>query len=215
VTSAISILVFGFLLGMRHATDPDHVVAVTTIVARQRRVWSSVIVGAWWGLGHSVTILLVGGAIIAFHVVIPPRLGLAMESAVALMLVGLGATTLAGAPALSGRGNSGGLRPLLVGIVHGLAGSAAIALLILATIADARWGAFYLAVFGLGTIAGMMLLSTLLALPFSYTTARFTLANLWLARVTSLASVSLGLFLAYRFVITAGLFSSAPRWTPG
>ena len=221
--SAASILVLGFLLGMRHATDPDHVVAVTTIVARERRLWASAIVGAWWGFGHTITILLVGGAIIAFHLVIPARLGLAMDSAVALMLIVLGATTLVGGPTRLGAPDGQAslavrrrtLRPLLVGVVHGLAGSAAIALLILATISDTRWGAIYLSVFGVGTVAGMMVLTTLLAIPFSYTADRFALANRWLGRVTGVASMGLGVFLAYRFVVTAGLFSAAPRWTPG
>jgi len=134
-------LILGFLLGMRHATDPDHVVAVTTIVAREKRVWASAIIGAWWGLGHTVTIFAVGGALIAFHLVIPPRLGLAMESAVALMLVGLGITTLTGARRRGRTGaphleiaNGSNLRSLFVGVVHGLAGSAAIALLILVVV---------------------------------------------------------------------------------
>jgi len=221
-----SILVFGFLLGMRHATDPDHVVAVTTIVmARRRGIWPSAMIGAWWGLGHTVTILLVGGSIVALHLVVPARVGLAMESAVALMLIALGAATLtsafappgdpATAPPLAGLDRVRVLRPLLVGIVHGLAGSAAAALLILATISDARWAGVYLAVFGVGTIAGMMLLTTLLALPFSGNSGRVAHVNVWLARVTGLASVALGMFLAYRFVVTEGLFSSAPRWTPG
>jgi high-affinity nickel-transport protein len=215
-------LILGFLLGMRHATDPDHVVAVTTIVAREKRVWASAIIGAWWGLGHTITILVVGGALVAFHLVIPPRLGLAMESAVALMLVGLGITTLA---SVRGRGATGtphmkianrsNLRSLFVGVVHGLAGSAAIALLILVTISDVRWAALYLAVFGIGTIAGMMLLTTLLALPFSYTADRFASVNAGLVHVTASASVLLGVLLAYRFVVTDGLLSSAPHWTPG
>jgi high-affinity nickel-transport protein len=215
-------LILGFLLGMRHATDPDHVVAVTTIVAREKRVWASAIIGAWWGLGHTVTIFAVGGALIAFHLVIPPRLGLAMESAVALMLVGLGITTLTGARRRGRTGaphleiaNGSNLRSLFVGVVHGLAGSAAIALLILVTISDVRWGALYLAVFGIGTIAGMMVLTTLLALPFSYTAERFASVNAGLVRVTASASVLLGVLLAYRFVVTDGLLSSAPHWTPG
>src|SRR5579863_9426409 len=130
MTTAVSVLVLGFLLGMRHATDPDHVVAVTTIVARQRRLWASAIVGAWWGLGHTVTIFLVGGAIIALHLVVPARIGLAMECAVALMLIALGVATLksalarpghpAAAAPLPGVDQIGPLRPLLVGIVHGL-----------------------------------------------------------------------------------------------
>jgi high-affinity nickel-transport protein len=218
MTSAPSMLILGFLLGMRHATDPDHVVAVTTIVARERRAWAAAIIGAWWGLGHTITIFVVGGAIISFHLVIPPRLGLAMESAVALMLVGLGITTLKSVSSgatharVAHRSN---LRSLFVGTVHGLAGSAAIALLILVTISDARWSALYLAVFGVGTIAGMTVLTTLLALPFSYTAERFASANAALVRVTAAASVLLGVFLAYRFVVKEGLLSSAPHWTPG
>ena len=72
---------------MRHAMDPDHVVAVATIVSRERTLWSAGLIGGLWGIGHTVTVTVVGGAIILFEVVIPPRLGLAMEFAVALMLI--------------------------------------------------------------------------------------------------------------------------------
>lgn len=75
MTSALSVLVLGFLLGMRHATNPNHVVAVTTIVARERRLWASSLVGVFWGLGHTATIFVVGGAILVFGVVIPPGSG--------------------------------------------------------------------------------------------------------------------------------------------
>src|SRR5437660_7619554 len=94
--SSFSVLLIGFVLGMRHATDPDHVVAVTTIVSDQPSLWRASSVGALWGIGHSITILLVGGAIIFFKVAIPPRLGLAMEFAVAIMLIVLGAVNLSG-----------------------------------------------------------------------------------------------------------------------
>src|SRR3954469_23215243 len=85
--SYFSILLIGLVLGMRHATDADHVVAVTTIVSDQASLWRASAVGALWGIGHSLTILLVGGVIVVFRVVIPPRLGLAMEFAVAIMLI--------------------------------------------------------------------------------------------------------------------------------
>src|SRR5262245_13765829 len=92
----ISLLVLGFVLGMRHATDADHIVAVATIVSRQRTMRGAMLIGAAWGIGHSLTVMAVGGAIILFDVVIPPWLGLSMEFAVGGMLVLLGVLTLTG-----------------------------------------------------------------------------------------------------------------------
>src|SRR5579872_2551136 len=86
----LSIIALGFFLGMRHATDPDHVIAVTTIVTRERQILKSAWIGAFWGIGHTITIFIVGAAIILFNVVIPPRLGLSMEFAVGIMLILLG-----------------------------------------------------------------------------------------------------------------------------
>jgi hypothetical protein len=229
MSSVVSILVLGFVLGMRHALDPDHVVAVTTIVARERRVWASSLVGAFWGLGHTATILLVGGAIVLFGLVIPPRLGLGMELTVAAMLVVLGVANLAGlvrgirskpaplataeaSPSRRAWSTSG--RPLAIGVVHGLAGSAAVALLVLATIREPRWSLLYLGVFGVGTIAGMMLLTTALALPFVFTARRFDRVAAGLTGAAGLASVAFGAFLSYELVVVHGLFSAAPLWTP-
>ena len=152
MTSLVSLLGLGFALGVRHATDPDHVVAVTTIVARERRVLPSSIVGAVWGAGHTATLLVVGGAIVAFRLVVPPGLAQGAELAAAVMLVALGVTSLVrGGRRRStdahdvhvGESRSRWLRPLLVGVVHGLAGSAAIALLVLASLEDVRWGAVH------------------------------------------------------------------------
>jgi high-affinity nickel-transport protein len=232
----LSILLLGFLLGMRHATDPDHVVAVTTIVVRERRLWTSSLIGALWGLGHTATLLFVGGAIVLFEVVIPARVGLGLEFTVAIMLVVLGAMNLSGAVVRLHRRDpvqhdSGSpferrprgrtaprslirWRPLLIGVVHGLAGSAAVALLVLATIHDARWGLAYLIVFGVGTIAGMMVLTTALGLPFSFASRRVDRIQGWLAGASGLASVAFGAFLAYDFVFVRGLLSAAPHWIP-
>ena len=96
VANLVSLLFLGFLLGVRHATDADHIVAIATIVSRQRNLRGSAMIGAVWGIGHTVTILIVGGAIILFGVVIPPRLGLAMEFSVGIMLILLGVLTLTG-----------------------------------------------------------------------------------------------------------------------
>src|SRR3989442_10653772 len=96
MVTALSLIALGFFLGMRHATDADHVIAISTIVTRQRTVRGGVLIGGLWGLGHTLTIILVGGAIIVFSVVIPPALGLTMEMTVALMLVVLGLWNLTG-----------------------------------------------------------------------------------------------------------------------
>src|SRR5271157_934297 len=94
--SGLAILVIGFFLGMRHATDPDHVIAVSTIVTRERSLSKAALIGALWGVGHTLTILVVGAAIILFNLVIPPRVGLSMELAVGLMLILLGVLNLTG-----------------------------------------------------------------------------------------------------------------------
>jgi len=208
----------GFLLGMRHATDADHVVAVTTIACRERSPRAAVAIGALWGLGHTATILLVGGAIILFGAVIPPRLGLALEMAVAVMLIGLGLVNLtrggqrAGSGGLIGRG--GRLRPLAIGVVHGLAGSAAIALLVLTTIHTALWALLYLVIFAAGTVLGMMVLTAAMVFPVTLVSARFGAIEGAVARITGAASLAFGLFLTYRLGIVDGLFSTAPHWTP-
>src|SRR2546430_14215293 len=94
--TALSLIALGFFLGMRHATDADHVIAVSTIVTRQRTLRGGVLIGGLWGLGHTLTIMGVGGAIIIFSLVIPPALGLTMEMTVALMLIVLGLWNLTG-----------------------------------------------------------------------------------------------------------------------
>src|ERR1700694_3394137 len=96
MATLLAIVLLGFFLGMRHATDPDHVVAVTTIVSRERTMLHAALIGALWGLGHTVTILAVGSAIILFKLTIPPRLGLSMELSVGLMLILLGVLNLTG-----------------------------------------------------------------------------------------------------------------------
>ena len=209
----LSTLLLGALLGMRHATDADHVVAVTAIVTRRGRLGDALRIGALWGVGHTVTILAVGGAILLLHVVIPPRLGLAMEFAVALMLIGLGAYNL-----LSERSGPpsalAAVRPVVVGVVHGLAGSAAIALLVLATLPDPRWAVGYLLLFGGGTVGGMIGVTLLVAAPFALSAERFGRWRHSLQLASGTLSLSFGLFLATRIAVVDGLFASAPLWVP-
>ena len=215
LTALLGVLGLGFLLGMRHATDPDHVVAVTTIVAQQRSLARAARTGVLWGVGHTATILLVGGAIIVLKLQldgIPPRLGLSLEIAVAVMLIVLGLLTLAGGER---RVADSTARPLTVGFVHGLAGSAAVATLPqVALIPDPRWAAGYLAVFGVGTIAGMLLITVSIAAPSLFATRRFVGMNRTLRIASGAASIGFGLLLAHRIGFVDGLFTAAPTWTP-
>lgn len=215
----LALLGFGFVLGMRHATDPDHVVAVAAITARTRRLWPAAGLGMVWGLGHSLTLFLVGGAILAFNLSVPPRLGLALEFAVALALVTVGALNLRHDAAHShtglppaGRIPAG--RAFLVGLVHGLAGSAAVALLVLATVRDARLGLLYLLVFGLGTMAGMALVTTGFAAPVAAVSQRHPRFAPLMRRATGLASIAFGVWLAYQIGYVDGLFGAVPHWQP-
>jgi len=255
-----AVILLGLFLGMRHSTDPDHVVAVSTIVSRQGSIRSSATIGLLWGLGHTLTIFLVGSAIIIFGVVIPPRLGLSMEFCVALMLILLGVLNLTGVmrwiterltrrktvPATSqsavsecciseeprktnrlastmGRfldktiGRLGlyqTIRPLVIGLVHGLAGSAAVALLVLSTIKSPLWSTAYLLVFGFGTMVGMMLMTAAISVPLVYTGKKFFNINRHLAVISGFASMAFGVFLVYHIGFVDGLFTSQAHWIP-
>lgn len=267
MVSFLSILALGFFLGMRHATDPDHVIAVTTIVSRQHDIKKSALIGAFWGVGHTLTILLVGTAIILFGLVIPPRLGLSMELSVGLMLILLGVMNVAGfvrsMPAgpvhshessnvihshyhshgdyvhnhphghepeqhphsnektpvawldrtLGRTGLYQPLRPLIIGIVHGLAGSAAVVLLVLATIRNSYWAVGYLLIFGVGTVAGMMLITMSIASTFQLA-GRSQRFSRYLGMASGLISLVFGLVLAYQILIVNGLLTGYPQWTP-
>lgn len=214
-------LLTSLLLGMRHATDPDHVVAVATIVSRERSAARAAGIGALWGLGHTITVLLAGGAIILFKLSISPRVGLSMEFAVAVMLVALGLFNMAGG---IGRHAHDGTRdaaprrttfpPLLVGTVHGLAGSGAATVLVLGLIPDPIAALGALLVFCTGTIAGMALVTAAIALPAAYAGARVARMQRSLRFASGLLSAGFGLYLGHQIGFVDGLFTATPQWTP-
>jgi len=208
------ILVVGFLLGMRHATDADHVVAVTTIVSRQKKLSIAALIGAFWGLGHTVTILLVGSLIIYLQVVIPPHVGLFMEFSVGVMIVALGITSFR--KIIRPQEHTQEtilLRPFIIGLIHGLAGSAAVALMLLTLIPSPTLGAIYLLIFGLGTMAGMMVCTLVIGLPYIFTTRLHTFHR-YLGLATASFSIVFGLMMMYELGIGNGLFTDHPTWTP-
>jgi high-affinity nickel-transport protein len=248
-----SAMLLGLLFGIQHATDPDHVVAVATIVARTRRFGAGALVGAFWGVGHTVTVTAVGIAIVIFNVAVTPRVALSLEMLAAFMLVGLGAARILwvlrdsdpvpvlhlGEPhahgdgpalhshahahademhrhphvhpparllrALQTVGPAQALRSALVGLVHGLAGSAAIALLVLSTIRGSAAAIAYLLVFGVGTILGMTAITGLLSLPFTLRAPRLERARRALTLATGALSLAFGLYLAFQIGVVDGL----------
>jgi hypothetical protein len=262
--SFLSILAVGFFLGMRHATDPDHVIAVTTIVSNEHNRMRSALIGAFWGIGHTLTIFVVGAGVILFNLVIPVRVGLSMELSVAVMLIILGsmnvASFLRAMPSSPTPNHDEGeiihshahsqedyahdhphphgpdehshasltwldrafgktgvyqyLRPFVVGVVHGLAGSAAVALLVLTTIRKSHWAIAYLLVFGVGTIAGMMLITMSIASCFTMVGKVREKFSLRLALASGLLSLGFGLLAVYQICFVNGLFTNHARWIP-
>lgn len=196
--TAASILFVGLLLGMQHATEADHLAAVATLAARQSSLAQSIRQGVAWGVGHTLTLLLFGGAVFLLGKVISPTLEQALETAVGLMLILLGADVLRRlirerihfhvhrhdegtvhvhahghrgegrheqSPHRHAHASSWPLRALVVGMMHGLAGSAALVMLSLNAVPSLPVGLGYIAVFGLGSIIGMAVLSMAIALP--------------------------------------------------
>jgi high-affinity nickel-transport protein len=272
-SAPFGLILLGLTLGMKHATDPDHVIAVTAILTRERRFFSAARVGLAWGLGHSATVLAVGMAIVFFKLKVPARLGLSLEFMVAIVLILLGlraaketliliakklrATSSpeamlvihshphtherrgrahnhrhlhahsplddqdftahdhlmpqALAETISGRSIT---KSFMVGLVHGLAGSAAIALLVTAAIPSPLWAMLYMTIFCGGVMIGMMLITTTVGAPFVLAAQRVAGVHRKLSMAAGWLSFGFGVFLAYQIGIAAQLFGAAPHWFP-
>lgn len=232
--STLTLLGLGLLFGLKHATEVDHVVAVSTIASQQRNVLRSALVGALWGAGHTASLLIAGVIVLCLRVGIPQSVSRWLEFGVALMIVGLGLAALW--RALRTRSDlhvhehshegvshvhihfhesetrhqaerkhshavsAVGIKPVLIGMMHGLAGSAALTLLVLTQI-DSVWvGFLYLGIFGLGSIVGMLLMSGLIGLPFALTSRSVSSLHHRMQMAAAVVSIAFGLWYAYSLV---------------
>ncbi len=232
------ILGIGLVFGLKHATEVDHVVAITTIVSRHKNVFRSAVVGALWGMGHTASLLIVAVVVLSLRIAIPEVVSAWLEFGVALMIIGLGVSALWRGLRKSGQvhvhqHSHGGLshthvhfhehesrhapsahahhshdvsrvgwKPVLVGMVHGLAGSGALTLLVLTQISSPWLGLAYVLTFGLGSIAGMLLMSGLIGLPFAIASAKLTHLHRGLQTLAAVLSICFGLW--YAFAAGAG-----------
>lgn len=229
VPSTFGIMALGFILGLKHATEADHLVAVSTVVSERRGLLKSAVVGAFWGLGHTISLLVAGIAVLVLNFQIGPRLESALELCVGIMLALLGLNVirklLQGGKLHFHAHNHGShshvhphlhetsesqdpeahhgfkFRPraLLIGMVHGMAGSAALMLLVIPTIGSRSLGLIYIVVFGVGSIAGMAIMTLLVGIPFQLTssTKRFARFHQVLQGTAGMAGIILGLWIVY------------------
>jgi ABC-type nickel/cobalt efflux system permease component RcnA len=240
--SAFALLGLGLVFGLKHATEADHIVAVSTIVSEQRSLLRSATVGALWGVGHTISLIVVGIIVLALRVSVPERVAHWLEFGVALMIIGLGTSALlrvrkgrrrdvhlhqhkhdgvshvhlhfhehetehtGKVSAHSHVVSRIGFKPLLIGAMHGLAGSAALTLLVLTQINSTALGLLYLTVFGIGSILGMLLMSGLIGLPFALSARKFNGVHYGLQAVAGALSLAFGLWYAYQTGIASGLW---------
>jgi len=226
--SILSLLGLGFVLGLKHALDADHLAAVSIMASERRSLLSSSLIGVWWGIGHTIALLIAGLLVMLLHLQISPGTEALLEFCVGVMLIVLGANALrklirggivhmhaheheghwhlhphvhqkqlADAPHTH-HGVQAGARPLLIGMVHGMAGSAALTLLVLATISSTAVGLLYIAIFGVGSIGGMAIMSMVFALPSKLNAQRFGKMNFAFRALAGLASLGLGAFTVYQ-----------------
>jgi sulfite exporter TauE/SafE len=186
-----SILALGFLIGLRHALEPDHIAAVASLATRESSVGRTLAQGAAWGVGHTVTLALVGGLVLALGTTVPEGFSAILELGVGVMLVLLGTDVLL--RVARERVHVLRHRALCVGMVHGMAGSAALVLLALERVESLAQGIAFIAVFGAGSIAGMSVLSIAIGVPLRASAGRLALVNRGLTLAVGLVTCAIGL----------------------
>lgn len=235
--SLLAVLSIGLVFGLKHATEVDHVVAISTIVSRHKNVLHSAFVGALWGAGHTVSLLIVAAFVLSLRLAIPESVSGWLELGVAVMIICLGISALRRAlqqnahlhvhqhshdglshthihfhehetkhqPALQSQHSHAlsrlGWKPVLIGMMHGLAGSGALMLLVLTQISSSWLGFLYVATFGVGSIAGMLLMSGLIGIPFAFSSRKLTHLHQGLQTLAAIFSICFGLWYAYKAAI--------------
>jgi high-affinity nickel permease len=226
VAASVALVGAGFLLGLKHALDADHVAVVTTMVSQSKNLKKASLLGVFWGLGHTAALFMVGLIVLLVKVQIPERVALAFEFTVGLVVVGFGVDLLRkiarGQIHAHRHSHDGSVhthihshalqsthqhnhRALAVGALHGLAGSAALALLVLSTVQSTLQGIVFILIFGVGSILGMVIISSVIGLPFLLT-SRFTKINAIIQALAGTASVAVGIFIILTISRTGQLF---------
>ncbi|KMY54483.1 urease accessory protein UreH [Bacillus sp. FJAT-27231] len=213
-----SVLALGFVLGIKHAIEPDHVIAVSTIASQSKKLWHASLAGVFWGIGHTATLFIIGVILILMKNNISDKWSMSLEFLVGVMLVYLGIVSIVSfrrkeeqssqeyghsQPVNKRRSYS---KSLVIGLIHGLAGSAAMVLLTMGTVHSVWQGALYILVFGSGTIVGMLIFTTVIGLPFVLSTKQTTI-NQSLTMIAGVISTAFGLYYMYNLGVTEGLFS--------
>ncbi|TXC92825.1 urease accessory protein UreH [Metabacillus litoralis] len=208
----LSILALGFVLGIKHAIEPDHVIAVSTIASRSKKLWRSSLSGVFWGIGHTITLFIFGIFIILMKGEISTVWAMSLEFLVGIMLVYLGITSIRSIKKMEGnlhekhpKDEITYMKSSLIGFVHGLAGSAAMVLLTMSTVESVWEGAIYILIFGVGTIVGMLFFTTLLGIPFILSSKKVNLNKTFIL-ITGGISTIFGIYYMYNLGVTDGLF---------
>ncbi|MFC0272096.1 hypothetical protein ACFFIX_11600 [Metabacillus herbersteinensis] len=203
---AVNVLLLAMLFGLKHALDLDHVIAVSNIVSEKRKVRFSALVGAWWGAGHMTTILVIGCAIIYFNLLILKNVEKLLEGFVGVMFIVLGIQAVfsiykrKSEVAVSKAKSPYMLKSFTVGLLHGLAGSSAVAYVFLSTIEDKSLVFLYLILFGVGTLLSMVLATLIIGLPYSLA-SNHKRVNTVLACGTGFLSIGFGIFYIYEILM--------------
>ena len=212
----MSFLGLGFVLGLTHAFDADHVVAVSSLVSKHNNVKKGILAGIIWGLGHTTTIFIIGLIILITKITIPEKIALSLEFIVGIMIVYLGASVIydviKNKKHLHKHSHEGVThfhlhshkkktshthyhKPFIVGLIHGMAGSAGLMLIVLSTAKDIISGIYYILFFGIGLMIAMSFASGLISLPFILTSKKSVRYNKNIKYATGIFSILFGLSL--------------------
>ncbi|MEH6908219.1 sulfite exporter TauE/SafE family protein [Neobacillus drentensis] len=215
--SLLSILLLGFLLGIKHAIEPDHVIAVSTIASESKDLKRSIFAGVYWGIGHTATLFIVGMFLIVAKNTITDTVALSLEFIVGIMLVSLGLNSIIAFmrhrhhhqdshhTSTHKKKNRTHFKSFFIGLIHGLAGSAAMVLLTMSTVSTAWQGALYILIFGCGTVVGMLSFSTVIGIPFVLTSGKHL--NRYLNNLAGIISILFGIYYMYNLGVNEGLFN--------